>query len=441
MLLEKNKSKFFWAIIVIVHSCFFYLSITSANVLTKDSDEYLWQAKNLKDSGSFYAGDLAAPINLALYNQRPPGYGAFLFLTGSNIYSTSYFLTLLFQFLISLLNIFIIYKFLNLLSNNKASPLWMLIPLVVFPTQFIYAGMIMSELIFQTFVLLSLYFISILLKRGEMQYLWWSQWAMTISLLIKPITWIFPFIALGCFIVYWINSKVKLIAVITFLIPITVLVLMFNYSYNKTGVYEYSSIQRKLMINYNVDQILSDLQGHEKAHQVISHFQDSISTHSYKDRAIVTDAYCKSVFKDNVLTILKLEFKGALDFFVGHSRWDVNMFFNGKEPSPSGLFPVLNNNNEKVIEPLSYLEIFYYSFSMIINAIVFLAFVYFLFMWRIPRRIRGCIGVFVLYIVLATGPSASSRFRMPVFPILMIVFAIVADDLKHKRSKDIPLPV
>jgi hypothetical protein len=441
MLLEKNKSKLFWTIIIIVHSCFFYFSLTSANILTKDSSEYLWQAKNIKDASSFYAGDLAAPINPALYNQRPPGYGTFLFLTGSNINSESYFWTLLIQFLISLLNIFIIYKFLNLLSNNKASPLWMLIPLIVFPTQIIYAGMIMSEVIFQTFVILSLYFISLLLKRGEMQYLWWSQWAMTISLLIKPITWLFPFIALGCFIIYWINSKVKLIAVVTFLIPITAMVLMFNYSNKKTGVYEYSSIQRKLMINYNVDAIFTDIHGREKAQEVISHFQDSISKHSYKDKATLTDAYCKSILKNNVLTLLKLEAKGAFNFFVGHSRWDVSMFFSGTEPKPSGAFSVLNNDNEKVIEPLSNLELVYYSFSMIINAVVFLAFIYFLFMWRIPRRIRGCVGVFVLYIVLATGPSASSRFRMPVFPILMIVFALVADDLKHKRSKAIPLPV
>jgi hypothetical protein len=441
MLLHKNKSKLFWAIIIVVHCGFFYLSLTTANIFTKDSSEYLWQSKNIQTNSSFYAGDLTAPISPALYNQRPPGYGTFLFLTGSNINSTSYSWTLLAQFLLSLLNVFVIYKFLNLLSNNKASPLWMLIPLLFFPTQFIYAGMIMSEMIFQTFVILSLYFISLLLKRGEMQYLWWSQWAMTISLLIKPITWIFPFIALGCFIVYWINSKVKLLAVITFLIPITALVLMFNYSNNKTGIYEYSSIQRKLMINYNVEAILEDKRGHDKAREVVSHFQDSISSYGYKEKALLTDAYCKSVLKNNVLTFLKVEFKGAFNFFVGHSRWDVNMFFNGKEPLPVRTFVALGNDNEKVTVPLSPFETFYYSFSMIVNGVVFLAFIYFLFMWRIPRRIRGCIGVFVLYIVLATGPSASARFRVPVFPILMIVFALAADDLLHKRSKDIPLPV
>lgn len=441
MLLDKRRNQLFWTIIIIVHSCFFYFSITNANIFTKDSAEYLWQSKNIQSDNGFYAGDLSAPINPALYNQRPPGYGTFLFLTGSNIDSTDYFWTLFVQFLLSLLNVFIIYKFLNLLSNNKASPFWMLIPLLFFPTQFIYAGMIMSEMIFQTFVILSLYFISLLLKRGEMQYLWWSQWAMAISFLIKPITWIFPFIALACFIIYWINSKVKLIAVITFLIPITALVLMFNYSNQKTGIYEYSSIQRKLMINYNVEAVLSDINGHDKAQKVISNFQHSISTHSYKDRAVLTDVYCKSVLKSNVLSLLKVELKGAFNFFIGHSRWDVNMFVNGKEPLPSKQFSTFHNDKEIATTSLSAFETFYYYFSMIVNALVFLSFVYFLFMWRIPIRIRGCIGVFVLYIVLATGPSASTRFRMPVFPILMIVFAIAADDLKHKRSKDIPLPV
>ena len=73
-------------------------------------------------------------------------------------------------------------------------------------------------------------------------------------------------------------------AIFTFVIPFAAIFWMFNYSHAKTGEYEFSSIQRKLMINYNSFAILSDVKGKENAVKIISDLQDSVEKFNYVNK-------------------------------------------------------------------------------------------------------------------------------------------------------------
>ena len=287
----------------------------------------------------------------------------------------------------------------------------------------------MTEILFQTFLLLSIFFITMLLKKGEMQFLWWSQWCLTASLLIKPIAWMFPFVALVSFLIYWFNKKVKLMAIFTFVIPFAAIFWMFNYSHAKTGEYEFSSIQRKLMINYNSFAILSDVKGKENAVKIISDLQDSVEKFNYVNKCNAVDQFNKIVLRDHFFTAVKLECLGVMKFFLGHSRWDISFFLQGVEPD------AYRNVAGSLDSTVRFPWLLYFVFNVIVNAIVFAAFVKFLISNDLPIKLRGCIGSIVIYMALATGPSAAARFRLPVFPVLTVTFAVVAHRMKCKSSE------
>lgn len=422
-----RSSKFwFWSIVVLIHVSFFSIAVQKKNFTTKDSFEYLWQSQNIKSSGSWYAGDLTQEINPALYNQRPPAYGAFLSLLNVDIALNNIYLLLFIQLGISLLTIFISVQFVKLFLGEEWNRLWLLIPLVFFPSQFVYCNMVMSETLLQLFVLLSIYFIARLIKFSQMKDLWWSQWSVAIAMAIKPIMWLFPFVAMVSFLIHFFNKKVKLIALITFIIPFTTIALFMGYSHAKTGIWEFSSIQRKLMINYNSYAILKDVFNEEEAVKTISEFQNSLDTLPYVEKCQRIDEFNREVLFNHPMSAIKAELSGMFRFFVGHPRWDLEAFSYGS----------LNEvNSYQLSFDFKSLTYSVYLFSCaLVGFILLIAFLKFIFSRHISYSLRGCISSIVIYFAIVTGPSASTRFRLPVFPVLMATFCIVAHEIAIKRK-------
>lgn len=422
----KSSKFWFWSIVVLMHVSFFSIALQKKNFTTKDSLEYLWQSQNIKSSGSWYASDLTQEINPALYNQRPPAYGAFLSLLNVNIALDNIYLLLLTQLGISLLTIFISVQFVKLFLGEEWNRLWLLIPLVFFPSQFVYCNMVMSETLLQLFVLLSIYFIARLIKYSQMKDLWWSQWSVAIAMAIKPVMWLFPFVAVVSFLIHFFNKKVKLIALITFIIPFTTIGLFMGYSHAKTGIWEFSSIQRKLMINYNSYAILEDVFNEEEAVKTISEFQNSLDTLPYIEKCQRIDEFNREVLFNHPMSAIKAELSGMFRFFVGHPRWDLEAFSYGS----------LNEVNSYQLnfefKSLTY-SVYLFSCALV-GFILLIAFLKFIFSRHISYSLRGCIASIVIYFAIVTGPSASTRFRLPVFPVLMATFCIVAHEIAIKRK-------
>jgi hypothetical protein len=422
----KSSKFWFWSIVVLIHVSFFSIAVQKKNFTTKDSLEYLWQGQNIKSSGSWYAGDLTQEINPALYNQRPPAYGAFLSLLNVDFALDNIYLLLFIQLGISLLTIFISVQFVKLFLGEEWNRLWLLIPLVFFPSQFVYSNMVMSETLLQLFVLLAIYFIARLIKYSQMKDLWWSQWSVAIAMAIKPIMWLFPLVAMVSFLIHFFNKKVKLIALITFIIPFTTIALFMGYSHAKTGIWEFSSIQRKLMINYNSYAILKDVFNEEEAVKTISEFQNSVDSLPHVEKCQRIDEFNREVLFNHPMSAIKAELSGMFRFFVGHPRWDLEVFSYGS----------LNEvNSYQLSFEFKSLTYSVYLFSCaLVGFILLIAFLKFIFSRHISYSLRGCIASIVIYFAIVTGPSASTRFRLPVFPVLMATFCIVAHEIAIKRK-------
>jgi hypothetical protein len=286
--------------------------------------------------------------------------------------------------------------------------------------------MVMSEILLQLFVLLAIYFIARLIKYSQMKDLWWSQWCVAIAMAIKPVMWLFPMVAVVSFLIHFFNKKVKLIALITFVIPFSTIAFFFNYSHTHTGFWEFSSIQRKLMINYNSYAILKDAFNEEEATKTISEFQSSVANLPYPEKCMQIDAFNREVLFNHPKSAIKQELTGIFNFFAGHPRWDVEKFYLGEV------------NVGKPYQSESRLAMFsYYAYLIacsIMGLIVLIAFVKFIFSRHISYSLRGCVASIIIYFAIVTGPSASTRFRLPVFPVLMATFCIVANEYVIKRK-------
>jgi len=426
MKMIKSSKFWFWSILILMHLAFFGVALNQKNFTTKDSSEYIWQAQNLSNNGSWYCGDMTQEINPALYNQRPPVYGAFLSLLQIDAGLGNVFVLLLLQIGISLLTTFIAVQFIKLFLGEEWNRMWLLIPLLFFPSQFVYCNMVMSEILLQLFVLLAIYFIARLIKYSQMKDLWWSQWCVAIAMAIKPVMWLFPMVAVVSFLIHFFNKKVKLIALITFVIPFSTIAFFFNYSHTHTGIWEFSSIQRKLMINYNSFAILKDVFNEEEATKTINEFQSRVAKLPYPEKCKQIDAFNREVLFNHPKSAIKQELTGMFNFFAGHPRWDVEKFYLGEV------------NVGKPYQSESRLAMFsYYAYLIacsIMGLIVLIAFVKFIFSRHISYSLRGCVASIIIYFAIVTGPSASTRFRLPVFPVLMATFCIVANEYVIKRK-------
>ena len=151
--LYKIKNKLF-VIILIIHAIFFSFKVILGNFFLDDSYEYWHLAKNIKDSFDFYAADIKATIFFENYTKRPPIYGLFILLTSFLLHSK--ISVLIFQNILSILSVFICLNLFNQYYKNINHKIF--IPFFITSlSQFIYSNYIMSEILFQFFIIMLCY--------------------------------------------------------------------------------------------------------------------------------------------------------------------------------------------------------------------------------------------------------------------------------------------
>ena len=149
------------------------------------------------------------------------------------------------------------------------------------------------------------------------------------------------------------------------------------------------------------------------------------------DRARFIDQQCLHWILESPLSYFELHIKGVFRFFLDHGRWDLYTFLTGvnlEQTSSTSLQKSYNENG--LMGATNYI----YSFPKVIigylllvffmNIILLISFIRFLFLKEITKTIRIIIAVMVLYLALLTGPTGSARFRVPVYPLLLVTFAV-----------------
>ncbi len=427
----------FFSVLILLHIIFFIEAVNNGHVFTKDSYEYLQQAKNIRDHDSWYCGDFNFTVQPALYSQRPPGYGIFI-ASVKKINDNIWFLLFL-QNLLSIFNFYLIYLLIKLL-NIKINLLWLLIPLLFFPSQFIYPNLIMSEMLLQTTLMVAFYFFVRFILFKESSALWLFQVLITCALLIKPVWYLFPLVSI-LFFIYLIKKKnIKAWMIATHLIPLIVVAGVFIHNYKQTNYCEYSSIQRKLMINYNVYEVMENVLGKEKAAVAIDRIQKSAAIKtSYAEQATFLQQEISKVLIQHPLAFAWIEMKGIMRFFLDHSRYDMESFFS-QIPSQetSWLDSYTANGWKGMINHFKNYNVWYFIYlaiSVVANVFLLLC----LFIFSKQKNIDACVRiillVMIIYTALLTGPTGTTRFRLPVYPLLLIAFAAEIPLIQQRIKK------
>ena len=129
------------------------------------------------------------------------------------------------------------------------------------------------------------------------------------------------------------------------LIPIIFVAGIIIHNYNQTGYCEYSSIQRKLMINYNVHEVLEYSYGEKQAAVFVSAMQDSASQKiNYSQQAAFLQQEINKVLIEHPLSFAWIETKGVLRFFIDHCRYDLETFFTETPSQNFGWYDDLKAN-------------------------------------------------------------------------------------------------
>ena len=431
------KNKLPWLILLAIHIAFFYYALNGGQTQLKDSTEYLQQAENIRTRHTWYCGNRLSTFKEELVSQRPPLYG--LFISFTQIFSMPVPLLFFLQMLLSILNCWIAYHLLIIITNKKINPGLFLFPLIFFPTQFIYANMIMSEVLFQTFLMAAIYFGIVYLQKDKISFLWKFQLLITLSFLVKPIALLFPILLFPLHVIYCIKTKKNKTSLVTFLIPFLTLVGMMQFNYSKTGVWEYSSISRKLMLNYNIYALSEKINGPVAAYQEIDSIETIAATLPYPQRAVLIDKFCSEKIAEHPIRYSVLHIYGAWRFFIDPCTWETNHFFNTTQNSLSNklstAIPKTGMDyltNEKLYSKLFTL------LSIFVNCILLLTFVLSLSYKNIALKFRILLGAFILYFAFLTGPSASSRFRLPIYPLLLVSFGLFVNKVEEVSNEHLP---
>ena len=254
-----SSKKTFLISIVLIHAVYFIGSLFLRSYMNGDSMEYIYQAKNIVDQGSFYASNWdILPHNPAFYTLRPPMYGLMVLFTLH--WSSNPFVLLFFQ---SALSIFIwimlrnyLLKFIPGLSQKRLH-IYMILALILNPVQLILCNSIFSDILFQFFISLAFFSLLNFISGRQTKYFLYYTLCCVLALLTKPALVYYAWIniILGLYFYFRIQKRWIIIAC-TLVLP---LVLFIISSINKkvTGYYHFSASKIENLWTYNTTNFLN----------------------------------------------------------------------------------------------------------------------------------------------------------------------------------------
>lgn len=420
--LRNKKHLLFFFSIIVFHAAFFLITLNNSNIyLADDSREYLNQAYNLRHYNSWYGGDFSEPYNPYLETRRAPLYGIFIFLLKS-IYNSDFFVCLI-QNLLSILNFFIL---LRIAKNLKVKFNPLLIPLVLlfFPTQLIYANRIMADVLFQTFLVAAVYFFSNYFESKKPSALFWFAVMIAFALLTKPVLYLFWIVCAVMFLLMYRKNLLQLKHALFAFIPALVVFALSCYNYNKTGYFHFSSGSNMMVYHYysTANRFSENTNALQISDSITAAARTASNLNEFSHR--MNAAFVNSV-KQNPMQFAALQANGMLQFFIDHGRWDLYSFFVSpvyeqtsgwrKAFSLNGFVGIWN-----YISQTGWMQFIYLAITVMVNIFLPVSFFFFLSDKNINIRIRILLILLISYLVILTGMVGCSRYRMAVYPFLLL---------------------
>ncbi len=422
----------------VLHAVFFVLALTIGNIQLPDSIDYIWQAENFKSQGSLYAYDFAEPLKIDYYSKRPPFYGLLIWAITSVI--PSLYAVLFLQNILSICSAWLVYK---LLKNNFHIPqpaLWSAVLWVAFPNQLLYANMIMTETLLQFFIIASFYcFMRYFENTEKTGYIIINTILLALAVLTKPVMLYFWVINIVLLLVVGIKYRKFLLPVSVLLIPL-VIVLWMQHNYKQTGYRHYSSITHVNLKDYNTKYFLLNKYGEAAADSTIAQINNKAATlPTYKQQAEYIKDTTTSIILGDVWGYGKFHARGMVNFMGDPGRFDYVHFFNIPQANNLGLMHYISKGDrgelKRFLSTQPLLLIIIMLLSTIANGIVLLLALGYLFVRNTSMWYKIYLVAFVVYIWFLTGAIGAARFKIPIYPLLIIAAALGWEALVDYHAK------
>lgn len=399
-----------------------------------DSIEYLYMAENIADEGIFYCGDLSKPINPDFFTKRPPLYS--LFVSAMHFVFNSDVAVILLQNFISIFNILLLV--ILAIKLGQTSVKIALLVMLLSPVQVIYANMLMSEIILQTWILLMVNsFLNFLRTKDSLNFLWISIF-LILAMLTKPVMYPFALILLIIGAFYFYKHRVKA-ALIYCLLPLFFILGYNSWNYKRTGVFHFSSIQTINLVQYNTYFFIKNQFGDQKADEFLkSTYREANQIENYAERQAFLKGTAVSKIKENLPEYLFFHAKGTARWFVDPGRFDFYNFLGVKAEKSSGYLHQLNREGlghtiqNFFRQPLWMVLMLVATFAIRLSLTVLM--IIWFFFGKHGFLVKLAILVPVLFVAAATGPLGASRFMLPLLPLIILAASSALHKTLHQKK-------
>ncbi len=432
-------SRPFVFMLVLVHLVFLVYTITGSHdhFEIPDALEYYTLAENVFYDFQFYSSDLgAASLDPEAFTKRPPLYSIFILL--SSLLLNSKVTIFLAQAVLSILGFYLIK---TIFDEHFGAPRRLIVIVFILSSlsQFIYTNMVMSEVFLQFLIVLTVYCSYRLLKYGRIKFLLLYQFCVVLLFLTKPVFYLFVIPNVIITILMLRKTRIKF-GVYTSLIPILFVFLYCNWNYQRTGSYNFSSIQHINLKDYNLRYFQTYKYGSEYALMVEDTIRQAADrAETYPERIDIIGSMSMERLKKDALDYSKFHLVGIPKFFLDPGRFDMFTFFNF-DPSKISEVGFLRHLSEGGVEgAIEFLKTQPPMIIVLFHGILFVNLFKFMgFIWFLVTLLRKSpfhfwiIAFFVLYVAVITGPIGAARFVVPILPLYLFMGIYGLGDLMKK---------
>lgn len=404
--------------------------------LLLDSEEYLQASENLRAYGVAFSGDWEAqPRRMDHMTKRPPVYPFLLMLSKGLTGSPTAIVWL--QVLLSLFNLWLLFQIGERFAWKQSYEGVIGLCLLLYPAQMIYSQLVMTELVFQTLLLLLTRQVLRAHHLQRARELAWASGIIIVGMFCKPILYLFsiPFLFLGLFWAWrWKQKWVWIWA----LLPLLSIISYNTWNEQRTGYWHFSSIQNLSLLQYTTYNLLLTVHGPEQAlAEADSILFASLERADYGESQRYLQSACFEVIEAHPVAYGIFHVKGMVNFFLDPGRFDLYHFFGWETVGGRGLQIAFSEEGYrgiwKYFQQQSPFILLLLLLIAVGNAIKLFALLVFPFIKRIDIWNRLLVLLIILYMVGLTGVSGASRFAVPLFPLLLLTTVTVWDRWKYRH--------
>jgi len=397
--------------------------VVSNTVLVNDASGYNQLALSLLSKKSFVDFDAF----------RTPGYPVFVAI----IYSISFnsvWLVLLIQILLSVLSVLLVFKTASIMFSHKIA-LFSAFLFAIDIHQSLSAVALLTDTLFVFLFLASIYYLCKSIKGYNISLIFISALLLGISTLVRPISFLFPFVAVF-FILVIRNLKLKRKFVYSLFYSVTFIIAIspwFIHNYSKFGEAKLSSISGSNLLFYNVAYTEVNKTGKsiqqikkELNETAVKQGVDTTEINSFKNSKIYF-TIAQQYIKDNFILYCKVHFMGIVNMYAGLDTEHIATIFHLKSKplsieqfgGPNIFVRIIDFFKSKTTG-----EIF-----IALGIGIYLLMNYLLAFYAIFHFIRKnykyvfLFILIILYFSALTGVVGLARYRIPFMPFINILCA------------------